>query len=203
LSDHAREQLNEIESILSPVQDYIDVVDHVDHFTSISRYYTRARVCVLGSLLEGKSRCINEAVSCDTPVVCFKQFNQYVRGRDAAFPKGAGLYSEFDPECLADTIKTVFNNSETFTPRHAYLSTNGRKRFLGRVLETIPYYRESLPGFKEGRESVWLWLDLAVQNNYQVSLNDFLYGRKSNVAAVSGPENIRRVLGFYRHSVDR
>jgi glycosyltransferase involved in cell wall biosynthesis len=199
LSRPAVEQLKHIHSILSPVHDYIEFVEHVNHRTSMPQYYSRAKVCVLGSLLEGKNRSMNEAMSCDTPVICFKQFNQFTRGTARAFPAGAGLYCEFDPECLADTIYTVLNNGQAFAPRLAYLRTNGRRRFLSHLFKTVPYYRHVLPELTESRESAWLWLDLAIQHNYHVSLNNFIYGH----TGANGPENIQRLMQFYRRTLDR
>ena len=42
-----------------------------------------------------------------------------------------------------------------------------------------------------------MWLDLAVQANYQLSLNDFLYNRNPRLSHVRGLKAIAEMLKFY------
>src|SRR6266404_3646969 len=79
LPQYARKQLADLGGILGRLEDYIDIHGYVDHWTELPKYYTRARVFVLGSLIEGKNRGIGEALSCDLPIACFREFNQFAR----------------------------------------------------------------------------------------------------------------------------
>ncbi len=191
LSLHKQQEWQKIESILGNPFDYIQVVPYVDYYQDISYYYSRAKVYVLGSLLEGKNRSLCEAMSCNIPVICFREFNQYARGQDSIFPEGAGLYAQFEPESLADTIHTVLQNQTAFKPRLQYLKYRGRKNFFNRCLYSLPDYQAMVPDYIPGQAFNNLWLDLAVQQNYQMSLDDFLYGR-------SPKSHIRGLVKIYK-----
>jgi hypothetical protein len=72
----------------------------------------------------------------NTPVVCFREFNQYIRDETPSFPVGAGLVAaSFDAESLADTIHEVVQNQSDFRPRLEYLKVSGRKHFFSRCIE--------------------------------------------------------------------
>jgi glycosyltransferase involved in cell wall biosynthesis len=198
LAPHELEQLRQVETILEHPRDYIDFVPQARYVEELPRYYSRAKLCVLGSLLEGKNRAIYEAMSCNTPVVCFRQFNQYARGDTPAFPAGAGLCAaEFDPESLADTFHQVLQNEVQFRPRQRFLESSGRKHFFNRCVDSFPYYERALPDYARGGHFANLWLDLAVQANYQLSLNDFLYNRNPRLSHVRGLKAIAEMLKFY------
>jgi len=193
LDDHALNELRKIESILTHPFDYLQLIPRVDYFSEIPTYYTRAKVFILGSLLEGKNRGITEAMSCNIPVICFEEFNQYARGKSPVFPKGAGLYAKFDPESLADTIHTVLENPAEFQPRLQYLKYCGRKNFFNTCLDYFPYYHWNIPDYVPGQAFNNLWLDLAVQQKYQLSLYDFVYAR-SPFSHIRGIANIQQVI---------
>jgi len=190
---HVREIWNQIRSILTDPSDYIDVIDSAEHYKEMPRYYSRSRAYLLGSLLEGKNRSLSEAMSCNVPVICFEEFNQYARGGDRIFPEGSGLCSPFDPESLADTIHKVLENPQRFKPRLNYLKYRGRKNFFNTCLTAFPYYEESIPDYQNSAPFNNLWLDLAVQDNYQMSLYDFLYGRSQD-SHIRGLTNIYQSL---------
>ncbi len=194
------DEWREVEKILIHPFDYISIVPKVNHHRELPRLYSTSKVCVLGSLFEGKNRAVHEAMLCNTPVVCFKQYNQYIRGDTRVVPDGAGLEcAEFCAESLADTIHEVLVHRAEFRPRQKYLETSGRKHFLNRCLGCFDdYYRSELPG-SDTTESYFqnLWLDLAVQDNYQLSLNDFLYGRNHLISHVQGIPAIEKMLDFY------
>ena len=198
LATYEKETLRQIIAVLGDPDKYINIIPSISH-DSLSQYYTRAKVCVLGSLFEGKNRVINEAMSCNTPVICFKDFNKYARGEEQAFPEGAGLYApEFTAESLADTIHTVINNQSEFKPRYKYLQNNGRKNFLNTCIDGFPYYEKELPEYVQGQHYQNLWLDLAVQYNYQSSLEKFLYGGNFTASShVSGLGYIDKAVKFY------
>ena len=141
---------------------------------------------------------IYEAMSCNTPVVCFRQFNQYVRGDAPAFPVGGGLYApEFDAESLADTLHEAIGNHGDFHPRRCFLEQSGRKNVFNLCLDSFPYYELALPGYQRGRHVQNLWLDLAIQDNYQLSLLDFIFDRNHLVSRVQGLNNIAKMFDFY------
>jgi hypothetical protein len=147
----------------------------------------------MGSLLDGKNNSIAEAMSCNTPVICFQTFNQYPRGQDQIFPQGSGLLSKFDPESLADTLHTAFDNLTTFKPRLNYLKYQGRKHFFNTCLDYFSDYSSRIPDYEKGEAYHNLWLDLAIQHNYQISLHDFLYGR-SQRSQIQGLVNIYKTI---------
>ena len=98
---------------------YIEIIGRVGHGAELSSYYTRSRMVVLTSIYEGKNRTINEAISCNTPVVVFKDLSKYTRGDDDAFPQNAGLYvPEFSAESLTDTMQEALENIDKFTPTY-------------------------------------------------------------------------------------
>ncbi len=193
LHPQQRQEWQKIESILGNPLDYIQVIPHVDYYQDIASYYSRAKVYVLGSLIEGKNRSLSEAMSCNVPVICFREFNQYARGNDEVFPEKAGLYAQFEPESLADTIHTVLQNPTAFKPRLQYLKYRGRRNYFNACLDTLPYYQQNVPDYIPGKAFDNLWLDLAVQQNYQMSLSDFLYGR-SPKAHLRGLTKIYKTL---------
>jgi hypothetical protein len=115
-----------------------------------------------------------------------------------AFPDRAGLYApDFDAESLADTFHQVLQNETSFHPRRRFLETSGRKNFLNRCLDSFPYYENALPDYARGQHVGNLWLDLAVQANYQLSLIDFLYARNHRISHVRGLKAIDDMLRFY------
>ena len=177
---------------------YIELIGRVGHGAELSSYYTRSRMVVLTSIYEGKNRTINEAMSCNTPVIVFKDLSKYTRGDDDAFPKNAGLYvPEFSAESLTDTIHEALENIDKFTPRLSYLKYNGRMNFLNKCIDSIPYYRENIPDYVPGRIQDNLWIDLAMQANYQLSLNAFLYGANPAIHHVKLHEKETGIMDFF------
>ena len=193
LSNEAQLEWQKIQTILVNNLDNIKIVSQVDYYQEMPLYYSRSKVCLLGSLLEGKNRSLSEAMSCNIPVICFGQFNQYVRGKAELFPTGLGLLSEFDPEALADNIHTTLDNLTVFQPRFNYLKYQGRKNFFNTCLDSFPYYYNTVPDYIKGQAYNNLWLDLALQYNYQISLHDFLYGRSLR-SHLQGLVNIYKIL---------
>lgn len=177
---------------------YIKILGFVPHGQELSTYYTRSRFVVLTSIYEGKNRTINEANLCNTPVIVFKDLSKYTRGNDGAFAPNAGLYApEFTPESLCDTIREGMLNQEKFTPRRSYLEVNGRINFLNKCIDSIPYYRENLPEYVPGRIQDNLWLDLAMQANYQLSFHQFLYGANPAIHHVKLHEENTGIMDFF------
>src|SRR5262249_15118332 len=119
------------------------------------------------------------------------------RGATPSFPPEAGLTSPYDPEALADIIYTVLHNEDCFRPRASYLRNNGRRRFLASCLGTVEYFARTIPEFSNGNPWENLWLDLAVQENYGVSLHDFIYGRLARISHASGIDHVEHAVSFY------
>jgi hypothetical protein len=88
-------------------------------------------------------------------------------------------------------------NCGDFHPRKKYLEHAGRKNFLNRALDSFPYYERALPDYVRGNHVENLWLDLAMQENYQLSLHDFTYDRNLLLSKARGLERIDELLKFF------
>ncbi len=193
----AQEQLKKVEEILGDVRKYIEFFPFID-YKDLPKYYTQARCCVLASLLEGKNRFISEARSCNTPVIVFSDFNKYSRGDYPIFFKNSGEYCpKYDPIYLADTIHKVITNPNDYEPRKNYLMYNGRKNFVNTIVDSIPYYIHNIPNYKPNSIQENLWVDLAMQDNYQLSTYDFIYGRNVAIQHVRGMKNVSSLVDFF------
>jgi glycosyltransferase involved in cell wall biosynthesis len=169
--------LGEMEDFLGNMDEYIDFVPwRCRNQGTLQKEYARAKLTVMGSLLEGKNKSIYESMSCNTPVVVFRQFNEGIRGDTPIFPEGAGLYApEYDPESLADTIHQALHNLNSFTPREGMLNHYGRKRFVQMCMDALPYYRQTLPGYDDGSVFENPWLNLAMYSNWGTHVEGFVY----------------------------
>ena len=200
-NDTEKAILANLESIVGgkkELKKYLKLIGRVAHGHDLCEYYTRSKAVVLTSIYEGKNRTINEAMCCNTPVIVYKDLSKYTRGNDKAFPDGAGLYvPEFTPESMCETIHKALSNLEQFTPRRSYLKYNGRKNFLNKCIDSIPYYRENLPEYEPGKAMDNQWLDLAMQANYQLSLNAFLYGANPAIHHVKLHEKETGIMDFF------
>lgn len=197
-SQEAKNILNEIETKYGKLENYMTIIDNVD-YSAMSKYYSSAKFTVLTSLIEGKNRTIQESMSCNTPVIVFKDHNKYARGEHELFYKDSGLYvNEFTAEALADTIHNGLENYfGRFFARRNYLKYNGRKNFVNMCVDSIPYYKENLPEYEKGRIQDNLWVDLAMQDNYQISFNDFLYGKNLAIQQVKVNEEKHSLIDFF------
>jgi glycosyltransferase involved in cell wall biosynthesis len=190
-------ELKAVEDILGKTSDYINLVPKADFYKELPTYYSRSRSFLLASLIEGKNRTLSEAMSSNIPVICFDAFNQYTRGDAPAFPEGAGEYAPFDPEGLADSIHHVLHHSEKYTPRKRYLQNSGRWRFFNTCVDSFPYYEKSLPDYQRGNHFHNVWLDLAVQAQYQMSLHEYIYSQTVNRCRARGLKGIRDLFRLY------
>lgn len=201
-ADFEQEELRKMrEAVGGQIEDYMEVRYHVD-YGEIPKLYSSAKLVVLPSLLEGKNRVIQEAMACNTAVVVFKDLNKYSRGRSPIFPGGpnggGGLeVPVFDAECLADTIHWGIINNASFTPRRAYLKYNGRLNFINKLIDSIPYFRENLPEYTPGAIEKNQWVDLAMQDNYQLSFIDFLYGKNNTIQSFRVCQDNTFILNFF------
>ncbi len=188
-----------IEEAVTHPRDYINFIPvEIQDKGALASLYSRAKVCVLGSLIEGKNRSLKEAMLCNTAVVCFKQFNQYTRADEEVFPSGAGMYApEFDPEIMAETIHDVINNLGDFKPRQSYLPTSGRRRFFNKCVDAMPYYHEGILEYEPGKNHLNIWLDLAMHSMYQVGIEDYIYEKHTRISFARGPEQIEELINYY------
>lgn len=197
LRNDAQSQMKQVIDILGDYTKYIQFYSFID-YKDLPRFYTAAKCCVLCTLLEGKNRFISEAMSCDTPVIVFKDFNKYTRGDYPIFFGNSGEYvPEFSPESLADTIHKVINNPQNYRPRKNYLMHSGRKNFVNTIIDSIPYYSQNMRRYEKGKIQDNLWVDLAMQENYQLSTYDFIYGRNPAIQHVRGITAIEKLVKFF------
>ncbi|MBQ8635625.1 glycosyltransferase [bacterium] len=192
-----KEEFEKLISIIKSRTENFNIIPWVD-YKDLPKYYSSAKCCVLASLIEGKNRSINEAMSCNTPIIVFKQHNQWARGEHPIFFGNSGeLVDEFNPEALADTIYKVIHNQSKYSPRENYLRHNGRKNFINTLVHHIPYYTENIPEYSENNLYGNLWVDLAMQENYQIGFHDFLYGKNSAILHVRGLKAIDELVKFF------
>ena len=193
----AQDQLKEVMKILGDYTKYIEFFPFIDYW-DLPKYYSGAKCCVLAALLEGKNRFISEAMCCNTPIIVFKDFNKFSRGDYPIFFEDSGEYvPSFTPEALADTIHKVINNPRDYLPRRNYLKYSGRKNFVNTIIDSMPYYRENLPEYQKGKIMENIWVDLAMQHNYQLSTYDFIYGKNSAIQHVRGIKAIESLVKFF------
>ena len=197
VEDYGKNELIKVDEILGDTKKYIDFYPFIE-YKDLSRFYSSSKCAVLGSLIEGKNRFISEALSCDTPIIVFKDFNKYTRGDFPVFFGNSGEYvPEFTPESLADTIHKVITNPQNYEPRKNYLEHYGRKNFVNIMADANPYYAQNIPGYEKGRFFENVWYDMACWDNYQVSYHDFLYGKKVPWQHVAGVKDIEALIKLY------
>lgn len=198
LHSDQRKELDKFFNLVSSFKKEIEVVPFVNHHKELPKFYTASKCCVLTSLIEGKNRSLNEAQSCNTPIIAFKDHNKWARAQHPIFYENSGeLVEDFNPESLADTIHKVINNPQNYKPRKNYLKYNGRKNFINVLLESLSYFKENIPEYIDGHVHENLWLDLAMQNNYQLSFYDFLYGKNPLIQHVKGINDISKLVDFF------
>lgn len=190
--------MRDLEKVLKHINDYIHFIPKVPHH-ELPQVYSRAKCFALPSLLEGRNRASREAMCCNTPVVTFKDILKYTRGNELYIPEGAGLSApEFDPESMADTIYETITNYQDFTPRQSYLKEWGRQNFMNMCIDRFPVYANQLPGFTPKQHHNNLWLDMAVQHHYGLSLHDYVYGKNIPLSRVKGIEAIKQLVKTYQ-----
>ena len=200
-NEREQEVINELVKIAGSttiLNKYMQIKGYVPHGKELNTYYTRAKAVALTSIYEGKNRVINEAACCNTPVIIYKDLCKYTRGSDKLIPHGAGIcVEEYTIEAFCDAIHYVLNNLDKFTPRRGYITENGRMNFLNKCIDNIPYYKDNLPEYIPGRIQDNVWVNLAMQDNYQISLYDFLYGRNMAIHYAKLHENNKAIMEFY------
>lgn len=194
LEAHEKVEMRAIEEAVGPLRaERVRFIPTADWGNELPTLYARARVCVLGSLLEGKNRGLHEAMLCDTPVVCFADYNRHVRGPTPPFPPEAGVLAEsFDPASMARALRRALEGG--FSPRRAYLEVSGRRRGFETLLAAMPHHRERLAAVGARPEADDPWLDSAMWRCYGRSVYDFIHGRPWNLAWARGVSGTAALL---------
>lgn len=161
---------------LETLKKYVKFLGAVNYGKEIANYYSRSKCAVLTSIFEGKNRMINEAICCNTPIVAFTDLSKYTRGEEPPFSENAGIYADFSPESLADKLYYAINNYKKFTPRESYLKTNGRIKFVNKCIDSIPYYRQNIPDYRENSIENNNLIHQAMLDSYRLSFKEFIYG---------------------------
>lgn len=187
-----------ITEILGNPYEYIDFIPYIN-YNSVANTCSRSKVGVLTTLYEGKNRFIHEAMSTGTPVIVFKDFNKFQRGDYPVFPKGCGEYApKFTPQSLAKTIHKVISNPKKYkNVRENYLKFSGRKTFLRTVIEKVPYYQKNIPyaGLYDIFENPWI--NVAMQKNYNMTLEEFLFTKGGSLSCVVGENDALKTIKKY------
>lgn len=197
IHESQRKQLDEVIKILGESIKNVEFHPWID-YKDLMKYYTGARCLILASLIEGKNRSIGEANACNTPVVVFRDHNKWARGGYPVLREKSGEYAEiFSAECMADAVHKIISHPEYYEPRKSYLKYSGRKNFINTLVDYFPYYHNYLIDFKKGGIHENLWIDLATQDNYQLSYYDFLYGKNPAIQHVRGLKAIDSLIKFF------
>jgi glycosyltransferase involved in cell wall biosynthesis len=197
LTEAEKEELRKMERVLVHLPDYMTIIPKLTDYSKIASSLASSKICLLGSLLEGKNRAIYEAMSCNTAVVCFEDFNKYARGEEPILPPHCGLTApHFSGESMADTIHSVLTNYGDFSPRKNVLQVSGRKKTIAGCLSRIPHFRESIPDFEKSDIFGNLWYDLAIQENYQLGLHEFIFDKNPDLAMPRAGK-VKEILEFY------
>lgn len=162
--------------------------------------YRQSKIYLLGSLFEGKNRCIHESLCCDVPVVCFQDFNAPIRGDTQIFPEGCGMLApNYAAESLADTLHATLRSLNDFSPRKHYLSNfGGRAAAVNRALDALPYYRNTIPDYVEGGMLNNKVLLESFYHNYGVELKKYIYFRSEHVVrATTSPEAFQASVKYF------
>lgn len=200
ITDWEKQEYYRLQSAIeeAPSSLNVNIIPHIPYGPELFKMYSQAKLYTVASLMEGKNRSQKEAQFCDTPVVMFEAFNQYIRGEERIFPEGSGLtVPEFDAESMADTWHQVFQNQGEFKPRKNALQNYGKKNYFNRLLASIQYYQEVIPEFNPDSALSDVWLNLAVHSNYQINLHEWLYGCRYDLTYAHGVDAALTLLDHY------
>jgi hypothetical protein len=142
-----------------------------------------------------KDHKISEAakISYEQPTLLEDVQKIIVEARQEGFITNLEIMRTLKSTINIEDIHTTLDNLTVFQPRFNYLKYQGRKNFFNTCLDSFPYYYNTVPDYIKGQAYNNLWLDLALQYNYQISLHDFLYGRSLR-SHLQGLVNIYKIL---------
>ncbi len=198
LSDYEKGVFQKVDEILGgQIFSYIQLVPTIP-YAELTKYFSMSKCAVLASICEGKNRFIHEAMSANTPIVIFKDYNKFIRGTSPAiYPKAGEYAKEFTPESLAETIHKVLVNQHKYTPRKSYLEHNGRTHFIKTVVEHMPYYQKQVPGLKDNDLVHNKFFNYLMKFNYGITLEEFIYDKEPMLMGATGRDSILEVLKGY------
>lgn len=191
-------ELKKVDEILNNnTPAYIEFVPVVA-YKDLRTYFGMSKCAVLASICEGKNRFIHEAMAGNTPVVVFKDYNKFIRGKTPAIYLKSGEYApQFTPESLADTVHKVILNQNKYTPRKSYLEKNGRINFIKKICEYMPYYKDKVYKLEDNDLVHNKFFNKLMQYNYGITLEEFIYDKEPMLCGAAGKENILEVLKGY------
>ncbi|MBQ8250343.1 MAG: glycosyltransferase [Alphaproteobacteria bacterium] len=176
---------------------YIEFVPVVE-YKDLKTYFGMSKCAVLASICEGKNRFIHEAMAGNTPVVVFKDYDKFIRGKTPAIYSKSGEYApKFTPESLADTVHKVIQNQNKYTPRKSYLEKNGRINFIKKICEYMPYYKEKVYKLEDNDLVHNKFFNNLMRYNYGITLEEFIYDKEPMLCGAVGKEDILEVLKGY------
>lgn len=184
-------ELKKIDEILNHnTQAYIEFIPHIK-YQDLPKYFGMSKCGVLASIFEGKNRFVHESMAGNVPIVVFKDYNKFIRGKTPVFYSKCGEYvPNFTPEALADTIHKVLMNQHKYEPRKVYLEHNGRINFIKKVVQYMPYYQEKIPNL-EGYDLVHnKYFNKLMKFNYGITLEEFIYDKEPMLSGGVGVKNV-------------
>lgn len=201
LNELELETLRQMQAILIHPNEYIHFVSGpIGYENDLPHYLSRSKVFLNPKLVGDKNQRTHEAMCCNTPIVCFKEFNSTVRGNTTPLAEGSGIACDFSAEALADALYQTLQHPEAFQPRQAYLQSGGRQHFFNDCVRAFSeYYSEAVPDFPTENPHQSYWLNSALQENYGMSLYEF-YTLKDlwhHPFRVQGIDNIKALQQYY------
>lgn len=174
--DEILEKLYEIAGSKEKLSKYITFIKKVPQ-CNMASLYSRSKLTAITSIFEGKNRAIQESLLCNTPVICFSCFNQYIRGESSILPDNCAYYvEEFSSEAFGEKLYELFKNDKFLTnTREIALKHYGRKLLTEKVIKSIPYYQENIPNLNDGEFISNDYINKALSENLHCSYFQFLY----------------------------
>ena len=62
---------------------------------------------------------------------------------------------------------------------------------MNMCVDRFPAYVNQLPGYTPKQHHKNLWLDMAIQHHYGMSLTDYVYGKNIPISRVKGVEGVK------------
>jgi hypothetical protein len=175
------ETLRAIQTILIHPRDYIHFVSGNLNQEELTHYLNRSKALLFPHLVGEKGIILHQAMSTNVPIICFKNFNEGLRGNQIPLPAEAGVCCEFNTDSLVQAIHDVLAcQPDSFHPRKAYLREFGKNRFFDTCLNAFQdCYLDVIPHFSEYAPHQHYWLHQAMTSNYGLTLYDFLFQNHS------------------------
>ena len=177
--------------------EYIEIIPKVD-YQNLYMLYSRSKLTSLTSIFEGKNRSIQESLLCNTPVICFSCFNQYIRGNTPILPEGCAYYvDEFSPEAFGEKLYGLIDSGEiNYNTRESALKHFGRAKGVENIVKSIPYFQENIPGLFEEEFLDNRFLNQNIYNTIGKSLQQFLYDAAPTMTDFISEQNNYKLYSY-------